>query len=115
MKYIAVQGCTLDCSFAQITTPAKTKVKCGGKNAYAGNLTIGISGYNGQGITDGNGTGSDTLKGSAEKVKIQGENAVLEGDKVDIQVTGTSGGNPVPPVTVTVTISNAGQNKVKGS
>lgn len=114
LKYIAVQGCTLDCPQAQITTPPKTKVKCGSKNAYAGQLTINISGYAGQGITDGNGSGSAILSGSATKVKIENEYAVLEGDKVDVPVTGTASGTPVP-VTVTVTITAAGQTNVKGS
>lgn len=114
MKNIAVQGCSLDCSFAQIQTSPKNSVKCDGKASYAGDLTIKISGYSGQGITGGSGVG--TLQSSAQYVKIEGEKAVLEGDKTDppIQVTGTTSGGGSLTVSVTVTISDAGQSVVQG-
>ena len=113
MKNIAVQGCQLDCPFAQITTSPKTSVKCGGKATYAGDLNISISGYSGQGITDGSGSG--TLQPTSQYVKIEGEKVVLEGDKTTtpIQVTGsTSSGTDT--VSVTVTITSAGQTYIKG-
>lgn len=113
MKNIAVQGCQLDCPFAQIMTSPKTSVKCGGKATYAGDLNISISGYSGQGITDGSGSG--TLQPTSQYVKIKGEKVVLEGDKTitPIQVTGnTSNGTATVPVTVTIT--SAGQTYVKG-
>jgi len=109
MKYIAVQGCQLDCEFAQIVTPPKGTYKLGGKPAYAGDLTIQITGYSGQGVTGGTGTG--TLQPTSQHVKIEGEMAVLEGDKttVPIQVTGQGGTVPV-----VVTITGAGQTYGKG-
>lgn len=115
MKNIAVQGCSLDCAFAQIQTSPIQSVKCDGKASYAGSLTINISGYSGQGITGGMGTG--TLQGSAEHVKIESKKAVLEGDKTDppIQVTGATSGGGTLTVPVTVTITYAGQSVVKGA
>ena len=108
-KYIAVEGCTLECvpqATAQITTPASTTTKAGGKACYRGTLSIIVT--NATAVTDGNGTGTGTLTGSSQNAKIDGMAAVLEGDQVQIQVTGTSGGQPASGV-VTVKISNAGQ------
>ena len=88
-------------------------MECGGKATYAGDLNISISGYSGQGITDGSGSG--TLQPTSQYVKIEGEKVVLEGDKTTtpIQVTGsTSSGTDT--VSVTVTITSAGQTYVKG-
>jgi len=112
MKNIAVQGCQLDCTFAQITTSPKTSVKCDGKATYAGDLDIQISGYSGQGITGGSGQG--TLQPISQYVKIEGEKVVLEGDKVTIPVTGTTSGGGTATVSVTVTITDAGQSVVQG-
>lgn len=109
MKNIAVQGCQLDCPYAQITTSPKTSVKCGGKATYAGDLNISISGYSGQGITGGSGSG--TLQPTSRYVKIEEAKVVLEGDKTTIPIQVTGSGGTVP---VTVTITNAGQNYVKG-
>jgi len=118
MKNIAVQGCQLDCTFAQITTSPKTSVKCGGKATYAGDLNIQISGYSSSVITvSGSGSGSGTLQPTSQRVKIEGEKAVLEGDKVTITVNGQaySGQTTVPASEdVTVTITDAGQSVVQG-
>lgn len=118
MKNIAVQGCQLDCTYAQIQTSPKTSVKCGGKATYAGDLTIKISGYSSSVITvTGSGSGSDTLHPTAQHVKIEGEKAVLEGDKVTIEVNGKawSGSSQVDASEpVTVTITDAGQSDVQG-
>ena len=113
MKEIAVQGCQLDCPYAQIQTSPKTSVKGEGKAAYAGDLSIVISGYSGQGITGGSGSG--TLQPTAEHVKIDGEKAVLNGDKTQepIQVTGSTGSGTAT-VPVVVTIVDAGQTTLKG-
>lgn len=119
LKNIAVQGCTLSEPTAQIITPTCTKVKCDGKLAYCGDLTIQITGYSSAIITvPGSGSGSDTLSGSAKKVKIEGKPAVLEGDNVTIKVygkayAGTSTIDVMEPVNVRIT--SAGQTKVKGS
>lgn len=118
-KNLAVQGCTLSEPTAQITTAPSTKVKCDGKAAYYGDLTIQISGYTSEVITvPGSGSGSGTLSGSATKVKIEGQPAVLEGDSVVITVNGEAySGSTTIPVSepVEVKISNAGQSKVKGA
>ena len=114
MKNIAVQGCQLDCSYAQIKTSPKTSVKCSGKATYAGDLNILISGYSGQGITGGSGSG--TLQPTSQHVTIESAKVVLEGDKtmIPISVTGTTSSGASATVPVTVTIISAGQTFVKG-
>ena len=114
MKYVAVQGCQLDSPFAQITTSPKTSVKCGGKSAYAGLLTIKIDGYTDATVAGGSGSG--TLQPTSSHVKIEGEKAVLEGDKAEnILVSGTNPSTGAPAsTTVTVSIVSAGQTFVKG-
>lgn len=119
MKDIVVQGCTLDCTFAQITTSPKTDVKCGGKSTYAGDLNIKISSYSSSVITvTGSGSGSDTLHPSATHVKIKGEPVALKGDSVTITVNGKAyAGQTTIDVSesVIVKISNAGQSVVQGA
>lgn len=112
LKNIAVQGCTLNEPTASITTPPSTKVKADGKPVYRGTLTISITGYTGQGISGGAGVG--TLTGSAQKIKIESQPAVLEGDQATISVTGATPAGPPATVPVTVSIQNAGQDKAKG-
>lgn len=119
MKYIAVEGCSLSEPTASITTPASTKVKLNGKGAYRGGITIQITGYTSETITvTGSGSGSETLNGSAQKVKIEGSAAVLEGDSVDVTVNGqaVSGTTTIPATEiVNVKIQSAGQTKVQGA
>lgn len=118
MKNIAVQGCVLDCAFAQITSLPDSKSKVDGLGIYCGSINIQISGYSSSVITvSGSGTGSGTLQPTSNHVKIGGKAVVLEGDEVTITVNGqaTSGTSTVPmSELVTVKITNAGQNVVKG-
>ena len=114
-KYIAVQGCTLECTpaaTAQITSSPSTTTKVDGKACYRGPLTINVT--KATAVTDGNGTGTGVIIGSAQEVRIDGQPAVLEGDEVQITVSGTSSGNPASGV-VTVKISQAGQTYVSAS
>ena len=122
MKNIAVQGCTLSVSAAQLVTPPSSVVFCDGKGAYFGDITVSIAGYGSAGITDNNGAGSATLKGSALYVSSpegsKDNMAVLEGDSVIVTVNGTSTkGQVVTPVSesVKVEIKSAGQTVVQGS
>ena len=119
LKDIAVQGCTLSEPTAQITTPPSTKVKADGKGVYKGKITIQISGYSSSVITvSGSGSGSDQLEGSAKCVNAEGDPVVLKGDQVTITVSGKAyAGQKTIDVTepVTVSITDAGQTKVKGS
>lgn len=114
-KYIAVQGCTLECTpvaTAQIATSPSTTTKADGKACYRGSLTITVT--NATAVTDGNGAGTGVITGSAQEVRIDGQPAVLEGDKVQITVSGTADGNPASG-TVIVKISQAGQTYVSAS
>ena len=79
-KYIAVQGCTLECTpaaTAQIATSPSTTTKADGKACYRGSLTITVT--NATAVTDGNGAGTGEITGSAQEVRIDGQPAVLEG------------------------------------
>lgn len=111
-KLIAVKGCQLSVSTAKIDTNPVNTMTIDGKNPYAGNLTIKIQNYNGQGITNADGQGQAVLNPSAKNT-LDGKKFVLEGDSVTVQVTGTtttsSGKSPVGPVPVNVKISSAGQ------
>ena len=78
MKNIAVQGCVLDCIFAQITSPPDSKSKIDGLGIYCGSINIQISGYSSSVITvPGSGTGSGTLQPTSNHVKIGGKAVVL--------------------------------------
>lgn len=112
MKLLACENCKLDCIYAQITTSPKTSVKCDGMAIFAGSLNISISGYSGQGITNGHGQG--TLQPTSRYVKIDGEAVVLENDEVTIQVTGNTSGGGTATVPVKVTITEAGQTSCLG-
>ena len=122
MKNIAVEGCTLSLSSGtgqvSITTTPSSKVLLDGKKAYFGNLQISISAFTSPTITvSSSGSGSGTLSPTSQKVKSENNAAVLEGDKAQITVTGQAiSGTTTVVVTeiVTVTISSAGQEKVKG-
>jgi uncharacterized Zn-binding protein involved in type VI secretion len=60
--------------------------------------------------------GSGTITGSAQKTKAETMPVVLENDKVDCIVACTNNSTlVVTSGTITVKISQAGQNKVKGS
>lgn len=72
-KYIAVQGCTLECTpaaTAQIATSPSTTTKADGKACYRGSLTITVT--NATAVTDGNGAGTGVITGSAQEVRIDG-------------------------------------------
>lgn len=117
MNLIAVKDCTLSLSQGTgtitIQTPPSTKSKIDNKGIYAGNLTILITNYVGATIT--NGTGSGTLFPLSQKVKVENKIVCVEGDKTQITVTGvTVSGSPSSEI-VTVTISKAGQNKIKAA
>lgn len=97
-----------------VTEGISEKVKCDGKKALMGTIKLTISNYSGKGISQGSGSG--TLDGTANKFKIEGKKAVLEGDESDvIQVTGMNQAPPPPvkSVTVKVKVKKAGQTKVK--
>lgn len=122
MKYIAVEGCQLQLQSGtgniSVTGTTSTKVKCGGKAAYK-ELKFSISGYLGGAITNSDGQGSGSINATAQKVKIEGNSAILEGDaSATITITGTTT-TQSGPVTVTaadtVKVTSAGQQKVKGA
>lgn len=118
MKNIVVQGCTLDCEFAQIITSPKTCAKIDGSAILYGSLVIQISEYTSSVITvPKSGSGSGSLQPSAQYVKINGEPVVLEGDEVNITVNGQaySGVTTIPASEIVkVKIVYAGQDSVKG-
>ena len=118
-KNIAVEGWTYmfgsGTGKVDVTNTPSNKVKCDGKKAYYDTIEISISNYVGGGIDQG--TATATIRGSAQKVKIEGKPAILEGDKTDtITINGKSTTYPFNPdsTTDTVEVLLAGQTKVKG-
>lgn len=122
-KPIAVEGCVLQLQSGTGTiqiTPGQTstKVRCGGKAAYK-TINFIVQNYVGGSITIPIPTsGGGSINASAQKVKIEGFPAFLEGDQsavITLNGQMPSSGGPVPTTaTDTVKIASAGQTQVKG-
>ena len=123
MKNVSVVGCTVTLSpgkgVAQISTQASLKVKADGKGVYFGNIDVSVSGYSDNTITvPGSGSGTITIKPSAQKVKVEGDYVILEGDSGDAMIDGMAqqGQTQVAVKSkVTAKIQFAGQSKVKAN
>ena len=123
MKNVAVVGCTVTLSpgegVAQITTQASLKVKADGKGVYFGPIDVAVSGYSDDTITvSGSGSGTITIQPSAQKVKVEGDYVILEGDSGSAMIDGMaySGSSQVAVQSeVTAKIEVAGQVKVKAN
>ena len=123
MKNVAVVGCTVTLSPGegnkQITTQASLKVKADGKGVYFGPIDVAVSGYSDTTITvSSSGSGTITIQPSAQKVKVEGDYVILEGDSGDAMIDGMawSGTSQVAVQSkVTAKIEVAGQSKVKAN
>lgn len=123
MKNVAVVGCTVTLSpgtgVAQITTQASLKVKADGKGVYFGPIDVAVSGYSDTIITvSGSGSGTITIQPSAQKVKVEGDFVILEGDSGTATIDGMawSGQTQIAAQSnVTAKIKVAGQVKVKAN
>lgn len=115
MKFIAVSGCVLVCQFggtATINTPPSSNVLIDNKGVYRGPLTISVANSSAGGAS-ANASGAGVLNPTAAYVQADGLFVVLEGDKCDVAVGGsTSGGSPTSGSEV-VTIMSAGQVSVQ--
>ena len=123
MKNVAVVGCTVTLSpgegVAQITTQASLKVKADGKGVYFGPIDVAVSGYSDTVITVPlSGSGTITIKPSAQKVKVEGDYVILEGDSGDAMIDGFAQQGQAQVAVkskVTAKIELAGQVKVKAN
>ena len=123
MKNVAVVGCTVTLSPGdgnkQITTQASLKVKADGKGVYFGPIDVAVSGYSDSTITvSESGSGTITIQPSAQKVKVEGDYVILEGDSGTATINGMawSGETQVEAQSdVTAKIEFAGQVKVKAN
>lgn len=124
LKYIAVDGCELvfqnggNDESISITGTTSTKVFADGKAVYK-EIKFSISGYQGQAITNHDGTGNGSIIASASKVFVEGNAVILEGDvSASITINGStttqSGKQDVTAIEI-VKVKDAGQTKVKGS
>ena len=125
LKNITVEGCSLEFqngggpnTAISITGTTSTKVKADGKAVYK-ELKFSISGYNGQAITNSDGTGEGSIIASAEHVKVEGNAVILEGDvSATITISGsttTPSGKQDVTATEVVKVTDAGQSKAKGA
>lgn len=123
MENVAVVGCTVTLSPGegdkQITTQASLKVKADGKGVYFGPIDVAVSGYSDTNITvSGSGSGTITIQPSAQKVKVEGDYVILEGDSGTATINGMawSGQTQIAAQSdVTAKIEFAGQVKVKAN
>ena len=123
MKNVAVVGCTVTLSpgkgVAQISTQASLKVKADGKGVYFGPIDVAVSGYSDTVITVPlSGSGTITIKPSAQKVKVEGKYVILEGDSGDAMIDGMAQQGQAQVAVkskVTAKIELAGQVKVKAN
>ena len=123
MKNVAVVGCTVTLSpgdgVKQITTEASRKVKADGKGVYFGPIDVAVSGYSDTVITVPlSGSGTITIKRSAQKVKVEGDFVILEGDSGDAMIDGMAQQGQAQVAVkskVTAKIEVAGQVKVKAN
>ena len=123
MKNVAVVGCTVTLSpgegIKQITTQASLKVKADRKGVYFGPIDVSVSGYSDSIITVPlSGSGTITIQPSAQKVKVEGKNVILEGDSGSAMIDGMaySGSSQVAVKSnVTAKIEVAGQTKLKAN
>ena len=124
LKEIAVDGCTLEFQNGGnnesilITGTTSTKVKADGKAVYK-ELKFSISGYNGQAITNSDGTGQGSIIATAQHVKVEGNAVILKGDTsalitINGSTTTQSGKQDVTAMEI-VKVTDAGQTKVKGA
>ena len=99
-----------------ITSSPSTKCKATGKFIYRGTVSFNFTGGNASGIVPGSISCTGTISPTATKVKADGSFCILEGDTGSMSGTGTSqsSGNPIVPVSGSVEISDAGQNKARG-
>ena len=123
MKNVAVVGCTVTLSpgkgVAQISTQASLKVKADGKGIYFGPIDVDVSGYSDTIITVPlSGSGTITIQPSAQKVKVEGKNVILEGDSGSAMIDGMAQQGQAQVAVksnVTAKIELAGQVKVKAN
>ena len=123
MKNVAVVGCTVTLSPGegnkQKTTQASLKEKADGKGVYFGPIDVAVSGYSDTSITvSESGSGTITIQPSAQKVKVEGDYVILEGDSGTATINGMawSGQTQVEAQSeVTAKIEVAGQVKVKAN
>ena len=112
MKYVAVEGMTLDFGTTSVPPggvvlgPASLKASVDGHGVYAGPLSIMVTGAAMGSNTAGTGAGVFVPS------SVRGQKLLLEGDSATFIVAGTLSGVPVSwPVTATV--RSAGQVSVK--
>ena len=118
MKNVAVVGCTVTLSPGEGNKQI-TKVKPDGKGVYFGPIDVAVSGYSDSIITVPlSGSGTITIQPSAQKMKVEGEYVILEGDSGSALIDGMAqqGSSQVAVKSnVTAKIEVAGQVKVKAN
>lgn len=127
LKNIAIEGCRFGfgptlaalqdvTALVTLSSSPSSRVFVGGKGVWASPIKFSISGYNGNGITNGDGMTAGVITSTA-RVTAEGKPVCREGDYAEVVITGTTGSNP--PVTVSVkgvvAITDAGQSRAKGA
>ena len=127
-KNIAIEDCEFEFDPADVgnavvsISGASTKVKATSAKVLTAATTFSVSNYsNGSSIDvalSGATTADFSFTATAEKDKAEGNLVLLEGDKANIMIKGkktTQSGTTDVTIPVVITISSAGQDKVKGA
>lgn len=117
MKYVAVEGMTLD--FGDTTVldesvtlgPASFNTSVDGKGVYAGPLAISVVGAQKEDYMGGSGAG--IFSPGAQKVSVDGLKVLLEGDEATFEVVGVNAEAVPVAWTVTAKVTSAGQTVMK--
>ena len=123
MKPVAVEGMTLAYKAKMGETPmgnaevtaqpglASQNVKVDGKGVYVDGADLTATAWN-IGAYVGAGKVLANFESSAEFVKVDGENVLLEGDAAEFDVSATNSSGDTKTFTITATIQTAGQDSL---
>lgn len=118
-KSVVNENCQFQVSDGDLdaTFTFASKAKADGGKIAVGQIVCSISNSSAGGA-DKNASGSATIMASSVNMKCDSQAVLLEGDEIDVTVTGMTKPQPIPlPTigTVHVKIIDAGQSKVKGT
>lgn len=121
-KPVAVDGCTLTISSGgsgpapSVTNSPSSNIKAGGKGVFFKEIKFSVSGVTAGTITNADGAGEGTIKGTGSSILENGDKAVLEDDESALITVNGTMSTPSGPQSasgqIKVKVSKAGQSDV---